>query len=344
VVLRNQIANTDVKFQINQGTTSVPAYVDYLTVDTSTSRVGIFNNSPEYTLDVTGDLRITGNLKVEGDTTYIDVATLRIEDKTIELAITSDSTLLGDVDLDGAGISIRATGDDKNLTWKLATDSWTSTTNFDIQGVWYKINGTNLLSSTTLGPTVTTAAGLTTIGTLGNLDVDNINLNGSTITTTSPLIITSSADIQVSDSRKIFGVGTPDVSDDPSYIATKGYVDERILDEDVFLSLDITGLSDVQIASVIDDLVPAVAKNTGVYARVHCTAYTGQITYNGADGLNKSFVSVDKAGTENQSVLTDIGFSNITEQVTMSVTRSLKRFIVNGINEWEFESNLVSSV
>jgi hypothetical protein len=343
-VLRNQTGLSDVKFQINQGTTNVPVYVDYLTVDNSTNRIGIFQNTPAYTLDVTGDLRITGDLLVEGDATYVDVASLRVEVKNIELAITSDSTLLDESLLDGAGIIVRATGDDKTLTWTLATDSWTSSTNFDMLGTWYKVGGTNILSLNTLGPTVTTAAGLTTIGTLGNLDVDNINLNGATITTTSGLIITSSADIQVTNSRKITGVGTPDVSDDPSHVATKGYVDEKILDEDIFLSLDITGLSDAQIASVLDDLVPAVAKNTGVYARVHCTAYTGQLTYNAADGISKSFVSVDKAGTENQSVLADIGFANTIETVTMSVTRSLKRFIVNGANQWAFESNLVSSV
>ena len=49
------------------------------------------------------------------------LATLRVEDKQIELAITSDSTLLTDAGVDDAGILVRVTGDDKNFTWKNAT-------------------------------------------------------------------------------------------------------------------------------------------------------------------------------------------------------------------------------
>ena len=36
--------------------------------------------------------RVTGNLLVEGPSASIDVSNLRVEDKQIELAITSDST------------------------------------------------------------------------------------------------------------------------------------------------------------------------------------------------------------------------------------------------------------
>jgi hypothetical protein len=47
---------------------------------------------------------VTGNLTVEGDTTTVNVATLSVEDKNIELAKTSSPT---DSLADGAGITIK---------------------------------------------------------------------------------------------------------------------------------------------------------------------------------------------------------------------------------------------
>ena len=41
--------------------------------------------------------------------------TMRVEDKNIELAITSDSTLLPEADVDDAGLIVRVTGTDKSL-------------------------------------------------------------------------------------------------------------------------------------------------------------------------------------------------------------------------------------
>ena len=144
--------------------------IDALHIDASTKRVGIFQDTPLHTLDVTGDMRVTGNLIVEGASASIDVSTLRVEDKQIELAITSDSTLLNDAGVDDAGILVRVTGDDKSFTWKNATKAWTSSEHMDIvTGKTYKIGGTDVLSTTTLASSVTSATGLTTIGTLVSL-------------------------------------------------------------------------------------------------------------------------------------------------------------------------------
>ena len=125
--------------------------IDALHIDASTKRVGIFQDTPLHTLDVTGDMRVTGNLIVEGNSASIDVATLRVEDKQIELAITSDSTLLDDAGVNDAGLLVRVTGDDKSFTWKNATKAWTSSEHMDIvTGKTYKIGGTDVLSTTTL--------------------------------------------------------------------------------------------------------------------------------------------------------------------------------------------------
>lgn len=342
VVNRNLLTGSDYKIQVRQGA----SYVDAITIDNSETKIGIWQSSPQYTLDVNGDLRVAGDLVVEGDTTYLDISTLRIEDKHIEIAFTSDSTLLTDAELDGAGIIVRATGNDKSLTWNYTYNTWDSSTSVNIPtGSSYKIGHADVLSATTLSSTVTSATGITQIGTLTNLDVDYINLNSASLTTTTyGLTINSADNITVANSRKIFGVGTPDVSDDPDTVATKEYVDEFTKNSDVYLSLDITGLTNSNIASVLEDLIPAATKLSGVYAYVHTVYYSGTVTTNPSTQVVKSFVTVDKNGTENQSVLQDISFNSGSNNVTLSVTRGRKRFIVNGSNQWVFDSDLASSV
>lgn len=318
--------------------------IDAVHIDASTKRVGIFQDTPLHTLDVTGDMRVTGNLIVEGSSASIDVSTLRVEDKQIELAITNDSTLLNDAGVDDAGMVIRVTGDDKNFTWKNATKAWTSSEHMDLStGKTYKIAGSTVLSTTTLASSVTSATGLTTVGTLGNLQVDNTNINAATITTTAlGLTITSADTITISNSKKITGVGAPTADAD---VTNKLYVDQQIAGSAIAFSMDITGLNDSQIALVINDLVPASSVANGTTARIHGTTLAGA-TVTGIDitaVATKSFIAVDANGTQNQSVVQDIGFTNATGSVAVSTTRSLKQFITSSGN-WTFDQNLTSSV
>lgn len=345
VVLRNQLTGANLKLQVTTGGSTT----DAITVNTQNTRIGFWQANPQYDLDLNGDVRITGNLTVEGDTTSLDVSTLRVEDKLVELAVTSDSSLLTDSEVDGAGIVVRVSGDDKSITWNNTYNSWDHSCNVNIPtGYAYKINNSDILTSTALAASVNSAVGLTQIGTLVSLDVDNINLNGNAITVSGGLNINVSGAVVFDNAGgpvTIAGVATPSVSDDPDTVATKEYVDERFLDQDEFLTLDITGLSNSQIALVIKDLIPPATKNTGIRCTVHGTYYTGTYDYDAGDGLTKSFVAVDKNGTENQSVIQDFSFTaQTTQPVTLTVTRVLKRFIINGAGNWVHETDLVSSV
>ena len=315
--------------------------VDAVFIDAANKRVGIFDNTPEHTLDVTGDMRVTGNLIVEGSSASIDVSTLRVEDKQIELAITSDSTLLTDTGVNDAGIIVRVTGADKKWTWLQATNSWTATENIDLTtGNEYKINGTSVLNATTLGSGVTSSS-LTNVGTLTALDVDNINLNGSTISGSSGLTINAGGDVNFSNS-KIAGIAQPTQDTDA---ASKVYVDESLAAAAISFSMDITGLNDTQIGLVLNDLVPSASVANGTTARIHCTTLGGA-SVTGIDVAavaTKSFIAVDAAGVQNESVLQDIGFSAATGTVTVVVTRALKEYVTSG-GSWAFSQNLTSSV
>ncbi len=335
-------AQLDENYAIRVTSTAAGAQqIDAVFIDAANKRVGIFDNTPEYTLDVTGDIRVTGNLLVEGSSASIDVSTLRVEDKQIELAITSDSTLLTDAGVDDAGMVIRVTGADKKWTWIQATNSWTTTENINVtSGNEYKIAGSSVLNATTLGSGIT-ASSLTSVGTLTSLDVDNININGSTITGTGGITINGNGDVNLAN-QKITALALPTQATDG---ASKQYVDESIAGSAISFSMDVTGLNDTQIGLVLNDLVNASTVANGTTAKIHCTTLGGA-SVTGIDVgavATKSFIAVDAAGVQNESVLQDIGFGNATGTVTVSVTRSLKEYITAGGN-WTFSQNLTSSV
>ena len=106
---------------------------------------------------------ITGNLTVNGTTTTVNSTTLTVDDKNIELgSVASPSNTTAD----GGGITLKG-ATDKTLNWVNATAAWTSSEDFNLlTGKVYEINGTTVLSSTTLGSGVTSSS-LTTVGTIG---------------------------------------------------------------------------------------------------------------------------------------------------------------------------------
>jgi hypothetical protein len=112
-------------------------------------------------LAVTGNTTITGNLTVNGTTTTINSTTITVDDINIELGSTASPT---DVTAVGGGITLKG-ATDKTISWS-AANGWTSSEIFNIAtGKTYKINGTDVLSATTLGSGVT-GSSLTSTGTI----------------------------------------------------------------------------------------------------------------------------------------------------------------------------------
>lgn len=111
---------------------------------------------------ISSNLTISGNLTVNGTTTTVNSTTVAVADKNLELAKVASPT---DATADGAGITVVGA---TNHTWNWldATDAWTSSEHIDLaSGKAYYINGTSVLSSSTLGSGVT-ASSLTSVGTL----------------------------------------------------------------------------------------------------------------------------------------------------------------------------------
>ena len=139
--------------------------------------------------DNTGALRIKGDLFVDGTQTQINSTTIELADFIVGIATTATSDALAD----GAGIQI---GPDNTLLYDHTNTSLKSSENLNLaSGKTYKIDGTDVLSATTLGSGVVNSS-LTSVGTLtaltvtgaidanGDLDVDghteldNLNVTG----------------------------------------------------------------------------------------------------------------------------------------------------------------------
>lgn len=121
---------------------------------------------------------VSGNLTVNGTTTTVNSTILSVDDKNIELGSVSSPS---DSTANGGGITLKSMVD-KTFNWVLSTTAWTSSEHLDLaSGKSYYINGTSVLSSTTLGSGVT-GSSLTSVGTLTGLSVSGTTtLSGTTI-------------------------------------------------------------------------------------------------------------------------------------------------------------------
>jgi hypothetical protein len=313
-IIQNNFANADIAFKIK-----TPAVTDAIYIDASAQAVGIFNNTPTYPLDVIGNVRIQGNLTVQGTGAATITEDLRVEDKTIELATITGTPLGNDSYVSGGGIVLKSSVTDKTLLWQNLATGWNSSEHINLAtGKNYQINGTTVISATALGSTITSAPGLTSLGTLtGPLNVDNLRLQGITLSSQSGQNLQLQAAtniISVQGSAVIRGVGTPTQATD---VATKGYVDGREL---ISFMLDVTDLGsgvtlNTNIATVLNDLYPAAgytysgsnsglnipARQAGSLARVHTVAFGGtSVSFSGANleaAADKSYTAVDQTIT-----------------------------------------------
>ena len=234
--IANQLTGQDVEVKVRR-----PAETSAIKVDATNARVGIFKASPTKTLDVGGDVNIDGNLVVSGTQTSIDVTTLTVEDKNIDLGKKDDGTVGNDAAVDDGGIILNSSDGNKTFIWKDGTDSWTSSENIDLaSGKGIKINTNSVLTETALGASVTSAPGLTTIGTLNQATIANVQIGPTdgliTSLNANALKLDSATAVIEVQNKRISGVADPTSAQD---VATKAYADGSTV---IGVQLDITGL------------------------------------------------------------------------------------------------------
>jgi len=120
--------------------------------------------------DDTGLVVIKGDLQVDGTQTIINSTTVTVNDKNIQIA----DGAANDAAADGAGITVNSGDGNKTFQFNDATDAFKANISLDVaSGEVYKINGTEVLSSDTLGSGVVNSS-LTSVGTLGQLSVSGV--------------------------------------------------------------------------------------------------------------------------------------------------------------------------
>ena len=130
--------------------------------------------------DNTGLVVIKGDLQIDGTTTTINSTTVTVDDKNIVLG----SGAVNDAAADGSGITIESGNGNKTFQFEDTGDNLGSSENLNVAtGKVYKVNNTEVLSSTTLGSGVVNSS-LTSVGTLTNLSVGNVTSSGIITATT----------------------------------------------------------------------------------------------------------------------------------------------------------------
>lgn len=382
VILKARRSSNEIKIQLYDGSDTYTAqYFDNAVV--GEPRIGFFNEAPDDDVVIGTEaepknLKVTGDLTVLGDRVALEIETLRVQDYQIELATTDDSTPLADgADIDGAGIVVKVSdGDDKSITWSYANDTWdmSHSVNLPEPTNTYKIDNAVVISKNALGPGITDAPGLTSIGTLGTLTIDQLTMNDNRLTSSTTMELYAGGIIEVnnlvqgspkavSQREDDIGVGTRSPG---STLANIDFVEAELAANPIFMGLNTTGMGSGvtlqnNVRTVMEEINPVVVDTVqvvpnGTVATLYCTeltAETQEVTIStrastdpdNGETIVKTFVSVDAGGTLNEPVLDDIAIGTQPNDITVdiTVTRTIMVYkVISGA--WAYVSTTLSAV
>jgi hypothetical protein len=267
--IKSNTTNQNFLIQLLNASGTHPA----LFINSQSQYVGLYTQSPQATLDVAGDVIVEGNLTVKGSTATISSTVITLADKNIELnKVTSPTDTLAN----GGGFTLHGTTD-KTFSWVNDGTGWNSTETINLaSGQTYKINGFDVLSSSSLGTGITSANGVTSLGRLTSLRTTNIEINSNIISYYNAIqpngnIILQpkgNGSVDVS-STNIINVATPTQTTDA---ANKSYVDNTIQTASVAITLTANGLSNTQLAAnYLSKIFPNTEHQSGTLCRVFVT-------------------------------------------------------------------------
>jgi hypothetical protein len=351
LLLQNVSANKFVRISARRGSVQDDAIV----IEPASQTVKIYDGFLTSETVVGGNLTVNGNLEVLGDTVSVDVSTLRVENKNIELGIASDSSRLSDSAADGGGMILRG-ADDHEWVWSNDRDAWDSSENINIRNEdrYFSIGGVPLLKKTgstyELTNAVTLATGISIFGTQAEFTIDNVYTNDSRISIINSagnleLEPTSGSNVALIGSPKITGLGEPTSISDA---ATKNYVDTQLKAKSLAFTFDISdGISNNDIAAYLEQIAPGPgtaggAANSeyanGTVAKILCTVSTNlSSTLNLNSNLNES-TDTFNTPTGTAPAVIDVSFSTVTIPAqSVTVTRIVKTFQIIA-NYWTFVS------
>jgi len=278
LIITQNNADKSIIFKINKASTVTTAMTITDTAD----------------VNIAGNLTIQGNLTTAGSSSSFADSVIAINDEDGNGGA-RDSNQNAGLLIDGASagndVTFQVTGSDGGY---LESSSGLSVAT----GKEFFVNGVSVLNATTLGSAVVTSS-LTTVGALdsgsitegfGDIDVGDAQKISAGTVSTSSLILPSSEN---TDSSTRFAVNN--ISDDGDLgtssttlvteRAIKQYVDTQIAGTvtDLVFSMDISGLNNSQIASILETLAPTSEYDVGTKARIAGVSYspTSTSSYSG---------------------------------------------------------------
>lgn len=370
LLIENTINDRNIVFNVKEGILNNTAIM----IRGATKRVGIWNDNPQYSVDISGTLRITGDLIVGGETVSLETNNIVTKDKSIELNYSEDlENPPTDSTASGGGIILKATTD-KSILYNSASDSWNVSENVNLaSGKSYKINDTAVIEAHStqpgqfqLGPTLTKAPNLIEIGNLTSLNAGQVsivtNIISTPLNTDMELNLQGNGNFVFPSGGQIKGIDTPtDIQD----AATKLYTDTLTYSKPISLSLDITGLKtytgdddNTAIAEILDLIAPyydlVFPENTpnGTAAagtRLLLHAVTTEIVTQGFTSPEVNFSTTNVISSDGSTIVpvlnnVAVGAPGI-GVATINKKRRNKLFIMGGgtnpqIGKWGFDSDL----
>ena len=346
LLLQNVAQNKFIRFSARRGAVQDDAIV----IEPSSQTVKIYDGFLSSQTTVGGNLTVNGNLTVLGDTVSVNVSTLRVENKLIELGTSSDSSILTNEQADGGGIILRSSGagGHKEIFYSLDRDAWVFNQNVDLEyGKSFRINGVEVLTynegaaTYELTNAVTRATGINIFGVQAEFTIDNIFVNNNRISSLNAngdieLYPNGNGNVVLNGTARITEVGEPvGISD----VTTKNYVDVQIKAKSLALSMDISdGRTNEQIAADLESIAPMAEYDNGTVARILCTIVSEvRPTLNINSNLQESTATFNTpSGTG--SALTDVSFNDIDIPApAYNISRIVKTYQVIA-NAWTFVS------
>jgi hypothetical protein len=208
-------------------------------------------------VSVLGSLTVSADLTVNGSTTTVNSTTLTVDDKNIELAHSPSGASASDTLADGGGIILKGSTD-HTILWNNSTDDWDFSETIDVaSGKVYKVNGTEVLSGTTVTTTnavhnVISSADSSSVRINDGLLVDGALDVGSNFTISNTTAITSIVDEDDMASNSATALSTQQ--------SIKAYVDSQTAAAGVLTVIDDSS-SAVSVTIADDDLKIAGGNN-----------------------------------------------------------------------------------
>ena len=304
LIITNNNANQNIIFKINQASTVTTAMTITDTAD----------------VNIAGNLTVQGNLTTAGSASSFADSVIAINDEDGNGG-SRDSNQNAGLLIDGAtagnDVTFQVTGSDGGY---LESSSGLSVAT----GEAFYVNGTSVLNATTLGSSVVTSS-LTTVGALdsgsitigfGDIDVGDANFVAAGTVRTSALILPFEHSDDSSTRAQIDNVSNDgnQASTNPEKTilteqAIRAYVSNQLAGTDLVFELDITGLSNAEIATILDTAAPYPDFPNGKKARVIGLTLSASSTSSFSSGSIGNPASVSTTTTLNRTRNNDLLFT-----------------------------------